>query len=144
MSTKSRCKWPKNMASHEDILLEEEFAQTRMSASTFWRLASYVRPYKRTFFLNLAFTILATFSQLLGPKFIQLGIDKYLTNFSTARAAMIGIAVISALYLANLLFNWVLSVIQVKTAIAIGHGALEDLRLAVFEQIQRLSLNYFD
>src|SRR5438552_4236943 len=144
MSTKSRCKWPKNMASHEDILLEEQFAQKRMSASTFSRLASYVRPYKRTFFLNLVFTILATLSQLLGPKFIQLGIDRYLTNFSTARVAMIGIGIISAVYLVNLMFNWVLSIIQVRSAIAIGHCALEDLRLAVFEHIQRLSLNYFD
>src|SRR5438874_2081676 len=128
----------------DDILLEEEFAQKRMNASTFWRLASFVRPYKRVFFLNLVFTILATLSQLLGPKFIQLGIDRYLTNFSTARAAMIGIGIISAVYLVNLMFNWVLSIIQVRSAIAIGHGALEDLRLAVFEHIQRLSLNYFD
>jgi len=132
------------MANQEDILLEEQFAQKRMSASTFWRLASYVRPYKRVFFLNLVFTILATVSQLLGPKFIQLGIDRYLTNFSTARVAMTGIGIISAIYLANLMFNWVLSIIQVRSAIAIGHGALEDLRLAVFEHIQRLSLNYFD
>src|SRR6185436_5227339 len=128
----------------EDILLEEQFAQKRMSASTFWRLASFVRPYKRTFFLNLAFTILATLSQLLGPKFIQLGIDRYLTNFTSARVAFIGIATISGIYLLNLLLNWSLSVIQVKSAIAIGHGALEDLRLAVFTHIQKLSLNYFD
>src|SRR6266404_9826180 len=128
----------------DDVLLEEEFAQKRMSASTFWRLARFVRPYRRTFFLNLLFTILATLSQLLGPKFIQLGIDRYLNNFSDARVAMIGIGIISAVYLANLLFNWFLSVIQVKSAIAIGQGALEDLRLAVFEHIQRLSLNYFD
>jgi ABC-type multidrug transport system fused ATPase/permease subunit len=132
------------MSHNDDILLEEQFAQKRMSGSIFRRLASYVRPYRRTFALNLAFTILATISQLLGPKFIQLGIDRYLTSFATARAAMIGIAVISAIYLANLLVNWLLSVIQVKSAIAIGHGALEDLRLAVFEHIQRLSLNYFD
>jgi len=132
------------MANNEDILLEEQFAQKRMSASTFWRLASYVRPYKRIFFLNLLFTILATLSQLMGPKFIQLGIDRYLTNFSTAGAATRGIGIISAIYLANLMFNWALSIIQVRSAIAIGHGALEDLRLAVFEHIQRLSLNYFD
>src|SRR5258706_7856778 len=132
------------MPNHEDILLEEQFAQKRMSASTFRRLAGYVQPYKRTFFLNLTFTILATLSQLLGPKFIQLGIDRYLVNLTTARAAMTGIGIISATYLANLMFNWVLSIIQVKGAIAIGHGALEDLRLNVFEHIQRLSLNYFD
>src|SRR5258707_11507588 len=132
------------MASPEDILLEEQFAQKRMSASTFWRLAGYVRPYKRTFFLNLVFTILATLSQLLGPKFIQLGIDRYLTNFGSARVAMTGITIISAVYLASLLVNWILSVVQVRSAIAIGHGALEDMRLDVFKHIQRLSLNYFD
>ena len=40
--------------------------------------------------------------------------------------------------------GWFLSVAQVKSAIAVGQGAMNDLRLAVFEHIQRLSLNYFD
>src|SRR5437660_1135665 len=111
------------MASSDDILLEEQFAQKRMSAGTFWRLVTYLRPYKRTFVLNLSFTVLATVSQLLGPKFIQIGIDRYL---------------------ANLLLGWGLSVGQVKSAIAIGQGAINDLRLIIFEHIQRLSLSYFD
>jgi ATP-binding cassette subfamily B multidrug efflux pump len=132
------------MAHHDDILLEEQFAQKPMSVSTFRRLAAYVRPYRRTFVLNLIFTILATGAQLLGPKFIQLGIDRYLTNFASARIAMTGITIISAVYLASLLVNWILSVVQVRSAIAIGHGALEDMRLDVFKHIQRLSLNYFD
>jgi len=132
------------MAHHDDILLEEQFAQKPMSVSTFRRLAAYVRPYRRVFILNLAFTILATGAQLLGPKFIQLGIDRYLTNFANARIAMTGITIISAAYLASLLVNWILSVVQVRSAIAIGHGALEDMRLDVFKHIQRLSLNYFD
>ena len=132
------------MAAKDDILLEEEFAQKRMTAGTFWRLASYLRPYKRTFILNLTFTVLATASQLLGPKFIQIGIDRYLTNFSSATVALRGILMVSLIYLANLLLGWFLSVVQVKSAIAIGQGAMNDLRLAVFEHIQRLSLNYFD
>ncbi|HZO85609.1 MAG TPA: ABC transporter transmembrane domain-containing protein, partial [Verrucomicrobiae bacterium] len=132
------------MASKDDILIDEQFAQKRMSAGTFMRLMSYVRPYRRLFAINLIMTVLATVSQLLGPKFIQIGIDRYLTNFTTAQAAMNGIFLISVIYLANLLFNWVLSAAQVKGAIAIGHGAMNDLRQCVFEHIQRLSLNYFD
>src|SRR3954447_23751013 len=132
------------MAHHDDILLEEQFAQKRMNSQLLRRLTAYLKPYKRTFVLNLVFTILATLSQLLGPKFIQIGIDRYLTQRSTAEVAMQGILLISIVYLLNLLLNWVLSVIQVKSAIAIGHGALEDLRLAVFSHIQKLSLNYFD
>jgi ABC-type multidrug transport system fused ATPase/permease subunit len=57
---------------------------------------------------------------------------------------MRGILIISALCLGNLLAGWGLSILQVKTAIAIGQGAMNDLRQAVFEHIQRLSLNYFD
>ncbi len=132
------------MASNDDILLEEQFAQKQMSAGTFWRLASYLQPYRSTFILNMVFTVLATLSQLLGPKFIQIGIDRYLTDFTSAQVAMTGILVVSAIYLANLLLGWALSIIQVKSAIAIGQGAMNDLRLAVFEHIQKLSLNYFD
>src|SRR5882672_5373414 len=132
------------MATNDDILLEEQFAQKQMNASTFWRLAGYLRPYRRTFILNLVFTVLATFSQLLGPKFIQIGIDRYLTGFASAQIAMRGILVVSAIYLGNLLLGWALSIVQVKSAIAIGQGAMNDLRLAVFEHIQKLSLNYFD
>jgi ABC-type multidrug transport system fused ATPase/permease subunit len=132
------------MASNEDIQIEEAFAQKRMSAGTFVRLMSYMRPYRQRIVLNLIFTILATASQLLGPKFIQIGIDRYLTNFTTMQSAMTGIFVISAIYFVNLLANWVLSAAQVKSAIAIGHGAMNDLRDAVFQHIQKLSLNYFD
>src|SRR5882724_8446317 len=128
----------------DDIILEEQFSQKRMSAGTFWRQASYLRPYRRMFALNLLFTVLATIWQLLGPKFIQIGIDRYLISFSSAQAAMWGIFVVSLIYLANLLLGWGLSIIQVKSAIAIGQGAMNDLRLAVFEHIQKLSLNYFD
>ena len=132
------------MAKKADIELEEAFAQKRMSRTVFTRLMGYLRPYRRTFVLNLVFTLLATASQLLGPKFIQIGIDRYLTNFSTAQAAARGILLVSAIYLGNLLLGWLLSVAQVKSAIRVGQGAMNDLRLAVFEHIQRLSLNYFD
>jgi ATP-binding cassette subfamily B multidrug efflux pump len=132
------------MASKDDILLEEQFAQKRMSAGTFLRLMSYVRPYRRVFVLNMVFTVLAIASQLAGPKFIQLGIDRYLTNFADAANAMRGILLVSGIYLANLLLGWGLSIIQVRSAIAIGQGAMNDLRQHVFEHIQKLSLNYFD
>lgn len=132
------------MASQIDIELEESTAQRRMSRALFSRLAAFVRPYRRIFALNLVFTLLATISQLLGPKFIQIGIDRYLTNFQDASVAVRGILFVSLIYLGNLLVGWSLSVAQVKSAIRVGQGAMNDLRLAVFEHIQKLSLNYFD
>lgn len=132
------------MSDPHGIEIEELFAQRRMSREIFLRLASYLRPYRRVLVVNLVCTVLATLSQLLGPKFIQIGIDRYLTSFASAAAARQGILVISAIYLANLLCGWFLSVTQVKSAIRVGQRAMNDLRLAVFEHIQRLSLNYFD
>ncbi len=132
------------MASQIDIELEEATAQKRMSRAVFFRLAAFIHPYRRTFALNLLFTLLATISQLLGPKFIQIGIDRYLTSFQDASTAVRGILFVSLIYLGNLFIGWSLSVAQVKSAIRVGQGAMNDLRLAVFEHIQRLSLNYFD
>ena len=132
------------MPAEDDIKLEEEFQQRQMSAGTFRRLLGYVRPYRRTLALNLVLTVLATASSLLGPKFIQIGIDRFLARGTSAEAAMHGILVISLAYLGNLLVGWGLSVAQVKSAIRVGQGAMNDLRMAVFEHIQKLSLNYFD
>src|SRR5215468_3967430 len=132
------------MAKSVDIELEELFARKRMSRDIFLRLVRSLGPYRRMFLLNLLFTLGATASQLLGPKFIQLGIDRYLVQFTSARLAFEGILMMSAIYLFNLLLGWWLTAGQVKSAIAVGQRAMNDLRLEVFEHIQRLSLNYFD
>jgi ATP-binding cassette, subfamily B, multidrug efflux pump len=132
------------MAKDDHVLIEEAFAQKRMSKAIFRRLVQYVRPYRRIFYLNLILTLLATISQLLGPKFIQLGIDRFLADFKDMDGAMRGILLISVIYLANLLAGWGLTIAQVKTAIFVGQRAMNDLRQAVFEHIQRLSLSFFD
>src|SRR5687768_18448986 len=78
------------MPKDDHILIEEAFAQKRMNKATFLRMAKYVRPYRRIFWFNIVFTLLATISQLLGPKFIQLGIDRFLADFQSMDAAMRG------------------------------------------------------
>lgn len=132
------------MSKHRNLALEEQFAQKPMNKAIFLRLARTIRPYKKQFVLNVVFTVLATASTLLGPKFIQIGIDRYLTDFSSAQIAFAGILMISVIYLANLVVGWFLSVAQVKTAVVIGQGAMNDLRTSVFAHIQHLSLNFFD
>src|SRR4029450_1199702 len=132
------------MSTSPDIELDEVFAQKRMSAQTFRRLAATIRPYRRTLILNLILTVLATASALIAPQLLQRGIDRYLTRLTDPDFARRGILLMSALYLGNLLLGWGLSVAQVRSAIAVGQGAMNDLRLAVFEHIQRLSLSFFD
>ena len=52
------------MAGHDDIALDEEFAQTAMRGSLLRRLFSYTRPYRRAFLLNLILSVFATASTL--------------------------------------------------------------------------------
>ena len=132
------------MASIDDILLEEEFAQRPMTGSLFMRLAQFMRPHKWKLIGNLIATALAIVCELLGPKFIQIGIDRYLTDFSAPRVAARGILLVSVIYLANLVVGWLLSIAHVRSAIAAGQSAVNDLRETIFEHIQRLSLSYFD
>lgn len=136
------------MATHDDIALEEEFAQATLRGSLVRRLWSYTKPYRPLIYWNLALTVLATASTLLGPKLIQYGIDDYLAPAlrpgASPTVATRGVAVVSGLYLLNLLVGWGLTVIQVRAAVTAGQGTMNDLREAVFAHIQRLSLNYFD
>ena len=141
------------MATHDDIALDEEFAQSSLRGSLLRRLFAYTRPYRRALYTNLALTLLAAASALVGPRLIQHGIDHALSPIlgsggpavpANTTAAAREILVLSGLYLVNLLLGWGLTIIQVRTSIETGQGAMNDLRLAVFEHIQRLSLNYFD
>lgn len=138
------------MATHDDIALDEEFAQSTLRGSLLLRLWGYMQPYRRQFWWNLGLTVLATGSTLLGPKLIQFGIDSYLAPafrsepVTGALSPNAGLAVVSALYLVNLLIGWGLTVVQVRAAVTIGQGTMNDLREAVFLHLQRLSLNYFD
>lgn len=128
----------------EDQLLEEELAQRPMDGSLLRRLLSYLWPYRRVVIGTVAGVTLAVASQLLGPRFIQYGIDHYLINFKTPAEALRGIALVSGVYLLNLLLGWGAGVLRVRACVAAGQGALRDLRGAIFKHVQRLSLNYFD
>lgn len=132
------------MAVHDDIALDEEFAQSSLKGSLVRRLYGFTGPYRRAMVWNLVLTVLATASALVGPKLIQVAVDRHLAHAVDVVAARRGLLWVAGIYLGNLILGWGLSVRQVRTAVRIGQGTMNDLRLAVFEHIQRLSLNYFD
>jgi putative ABC transport system ATP-binding protein/ATP-binding cassette subfamily B protein len=132
------------MAGGDQMMLEEELARRPLTWGLFRKLLPWIQPYAKTAGWNLVLTVAATACQLLGPKFVQNGIDRFLSDIASPEAAAHGIFMVSAAYLLVLLAGWGLSVMQVKTAVSVGQGILNDLRLSVFEHIQRLSLNYFD
>ena len=132
------------MSADVDLALEEELAQKPLSFAIARRLFEWTRPYRTYQVVILAGTALAVTSQLLGPYLIRSGIDYYLTNIKSPEAAYHGIFIISLCLLGNLLLGWGLTVVQIRSSVFVGQGMMNDMRLAVFQHIQRLSLSYFD
>lgn len=138
------------MSAHDDIALDEEFAQSSLRGSLVQRLWFYTRPYRGLLYWNLVLTLLATASALVGPRLIQLGIDRYLAPALRSvpdpshGTPTQGLLWVSGIYLGNLLLGWGLTIVQVRAAVTVGQGAMNDLREAVFGHIQKLSLNFFD
>ncbi|MBC8128312.1 MAG: ABC transporter ATP-binding protein, partial [Gloeobacteraceae cyanobacterium ES-bin-144] len=127
-----------------DPLLEEELAERPMSGALLSRLLGYLRPHRRSVLMSVTASIGMVVCQLLGPRFIQLGIDRHLTNIGDRDSAMRGLLAISGVYLASLALTWLFSVTYVRQSLRAGQGAINDLREAVFRHIQALSLSYFD
>jgi ATP-binding cassette subfamily B protein len=132
------------MSDTVDLLLEEALAQKSMSFGMLRRLFNWARPYRKYLVISLSSTVLAIGSQLLGPYLIKTGIDRYLGHMTDRTTALHGIFLISAIYLANLMFNCFLTVNRVRAAVRVGESIMNDMRLAVFTHIQKLSLSYFD
>ncbi len=132
------------MSAGEDFLLEESLEQKPMSFTLLQRIFALTRRYRWLIAANVAGTLLAVTSQLLGPYLIRTGINRYLTHVVSPEDSTRGVMMISGLYFANLLLGWALTVAQVRTSVTIGWRIMNDLRLEVFEHIQALSLAYFD
>jgi ABC-type multidrug transport system fused ATPase/permease subunit len=124
--------------------LEDEWMQRPLSGTVLSRLLAWTKPYRTWLGLNFGLGLVIVSSQLLGPKFIQMGIDRYLTHITNAAEAGRGILIISAIYLANLMVTWAFIAWHYRIATQVGLNIMNDLRLEVFRHIQRLSLNYFD
>jgi len=128
----------------EEQLIEEEVARTAIRGTIVRRIWKYIRPYWKSCLITIISTILSTLCDLLGPKLIQVGMDQFLMKIGDPVVAIRGILIISAIYLANLLLSWGLTVTQIRHQVRMGWNALNDIQTDVFRHIQALSLNYFD
>jgi len=108
----------------------------------FKKIAHYLLPQKKLFFVAGMFLIISTGLQLLVPYIFKVGIDKYLENQSSK--SIRGITLI-ALILAG--------VVVVKLFVEYGHAliaqiagqrAMFNLRVDLFAHLQNLSMAYFN
>jgi ATP-binding cassette subfamily B protein len=125
--------WPMNAISKDDQL-DRETAKKVIRRS--WELA---RPFRRTIQAALLLVTIWTATTLAGPVIVKFGIDEGLVkkNSHALNLAVIAyiVTTVAAYFIARLQF------VYINRA---GEGFLRDLRVRVFDHLQRQGLSFFD
>jgi ATP-binding cassette subfamily B protein len=122
------------------------------------RLLTYLRPYKLQTGLSCASIIFKAASDVSGPYLFKVAIDAYLTPAYTgvpdphpswlarhlSHLPMAGITELGLIYLASLLFTFVLELLQTYLMQWTGQKIMFDLRSQIFRHLQRMAPAFFD
>jgi ATP-binding cassette subfamily B protein len=115
---------------------------------------TYIRPYQRLFWLSVVLMPLNTALSLAQPYVVKLTIDVFLAQRTTAPPAWLqdifGIAggpsllVMGALYAVLVAGEFATFYGQFYLTMMVAQYSLSDLRLALFRQVERLPMAFFD
>ena len=103
------------------------------------RLLGYLRPYWRHAGVALVAIVLGSVLQLAQPWLTKLAIDRYIPAGDLG-----GMARIALLFLAVLVAAFALEFAQTWLMQMTGQRIMRDMRLQLYEHLQRLSLSYYD
>ena len=125
--------WATHAVSEEDRLDREG---TRRVLRRTGRLAA---PYRRTIVLAVTLITLSTVATLAGPTLVKIGIDDGIRggNRGALDATVVAYVVVAAA-------GWALMQAQIRAVSRAGEGFLRDLRVRVFDHLQRQSMAFFD
>ncbi|SEK96549.1 ATP-binding cassette, subfamily B [Carnobacterium iners] len=118
----------------KDEELKEEF-----NIEQFKRLGGYLKPYKKSVSKILIVILLSNIIMVLGPYLTSIVIDEAIPNKDTTQMGWI----ILIFSLATLIGGWC-SRYRIQHITLLGQNVLKDMRLQIFEHLQKLSFSYFD
>ena len=101
-------------------------------------LVSLLGPYKGRVLLMLLSLLVATAAALAPPYLAGKAIDAGIREQDTSALTIIVIAFVAAA-----LLNWIATYFQTYLISWVGQRALQDLRLEIFEHLQRLSMSFY-
>jgi ATP-binding cassette, subfamily B, multidrug efflux pump len=121
------------------------------------RLLTYLRPYKLQTALAALAILIKAGSDVAGPFLVAVAVDTYMSATPPAHLSwlprhlsrtplppMRGITEIAALYLASLLFTFILELLQTYLMQWTGQKVMFDMRSQIFRHLQRMSPAFFD
>jgi ATP-binding cassette subfamily B multidrug efflux pump len=139
-------------AAHDDDVAGKAYDSRLMR-----RLLTYLRPYKLQVAISAVATILKSATDSAGPLLVMIAVDTYMAATPPAHlnwlsrhlsrypiAPMHGITLLAGLYLAALLFTFVLELLQTYLMQWTGQKVMFDLRSQIFRHLQRMSPAFYD
>lgn len=133
---------------HEEEILGKAYDSRLMK-----RLLGYLRPYRWQVVGALIAIVLKAGADVIGPYLTKVAVDKYLASRTEAHSLldpilssnpMRGIAQIAAIYVAILLFSFVLEFVQTYVMQWTGQKVMFDLRSQIFRHLQKLHVAFYD
>ena len=118
---------------------EEDTLDREQARWVMRRAAAMLRPYRRQVILAGVLMTLSTAALLAGPFYVRYGIDH---GISVGDTRALNVAVIAYIVTAALNYGVYRSVLIVVSKV--GEGFLRDLRVRVFDHLQRLSMPFYD
>ncbi|MBI2833599.1 MAG: ABC transporter ATP-binding protein [Acidobacteria bacterium] len=118
---------------------EEEVLGKAYDARLMRRLLTYLRPYSGQVAISLAAIVAGAVLQLAQPYLTKIAIDRYIAN-----GDLQGLNRIAAAFLVILLGSFALEYAQTYVMQLTGQRIMFDLRMQIYEHLQRLDLRFYD
>lgn len=114
---------------------------TEKKQSDLRRLLSYMKPYKGLLALAFLFLVGATVTEMMGPFLIKQFLDEHLVPRNFDQSALVALFVVYIVaHLLKVLFTY-LDLLYFQN---IAFKIVQDMRVEVYEHVQKLSLSFFD
>jgi ABC-type multidrug transport system fused ATPase/permease subunit len=113
-------------------------AAGRIRAGRLRHLISLLRPYRGRVVLMLLALLIATAAALAPPYLAGRAIDDGIKGHDTS-----ALTVIVIVFVAAAILNWLATYVQTYLINWVGQRALQDLRIELFEHLQRLSIGFY-
>jgi ATP-binding cassette subfamily B protein/subfamily B ATP-binding cassette protein MsbA len=123
----------------EHITKSEEFYDKGYDPKVTRGLLRFVKPYTRQMLISLVFMVIVTAAAVSGPYFVKLAIDEGIGKKDLNALGNIAIAyfVVAGIQLVTNFF-------RVRIMSRVGQNILFDVRTAMFEHLQNLSLSFYN
>lgn len=109
------------------------------ASKTLWRFLSYMKPHRRAITIIFLDVLIYTVLDLLGPYLMGVGIDRFIATKDAN-----GLARIAGLMLMVYVLDSIFKAIGDFVMARVSQRALQQVRLDLFEHLQKLTLRFYD